>query len=104
MAFGPGLMEGGPKPGEAGLAVISAHRDTHFRFLKDVALGDDIMVTNPDGRELRFRISETMIVDADNSGLTFAGDTPQIALVTCWPFDALQHGSKRFVAIADLVG
>ena len=28
--------------GERGVAVYSAHRDTHFRFLKDVAIGDEI--------------------------------------------------------------
>jgi len=98
MAFGPGLMHG-PKPGEAGLAVISAHRDTHFRFLKNIKLGDEVYITNADGTQSRFKISETRIVEADASGLYQSADEAQIALVTCWPFDALRQGSKRFVAL-----
>src|SRR5665648_222137 len=32
LAFGPGLLDGTPAPGEAGSSVIAAHRDTHFSF------------------------------------------------------------------------
>ena len=35
LAFGPGHVEGTPDAGEAGVAVYSAHRDTHFSFLKN---------------------------------------------------------------------
>jgi sortase A len=34
LAFGPGHVELTPDAGERGVAVYSAHRDTHFRFLK----------------------------------------------------------------------
>lgn len=102
MAFGPGLMEGTPSPGENGLAVIAGHRDTHFRFLKDVRIGDDVVVTNSEGEKMTFRIVETKIVTANKSGLYTEGSTPRIALVTCWPFDAIRHGDQRFVAIAAL--
>src|SRR3954471_8565518 len=40
LAFGPGHVENTPDAGERGVTVYSAHRDTHFRFLKNVALGD----------------------------------------------------------------
>ncbi|MEO0878730.1 MAG: class GN sortase [Pseudomonadota bacterium] len=103
MAFGPGLMTGGPAPGEPGLAVISAHRDTHFRFLQDVALDDEILVTGADGAVRAFRITDLRIVEATRSGLSHDGDKSQLALVTCWPFDALRRGPLRFVAIADRV-
>ena len=99
MAFGPGLMIAGPQPGDPGLAVISAHRDTHFRFLKDIEIGDQVRVTTAAGAAHVFEITETRIVEAAASGLSFTQDEPLIALVTCWPFEALQQGSKRFVAI-----
>ena len=101
MAFGPGLMPG-PVPGEAGLAIIAAHRDTHFRFLKDIRIGDDVSVTDARGRRHRFKIVETRIVKADRSGLEVDGGPSQIALVTCWPFDAKVRGDDRFVAIGVL--
>src|ERR1043166_5367324 len=41
LAFGPGHVESTANAGERGVAVYSAHRDTHFRFLKDVKIGDE---------------------------------------------------------------
>ena len=40
LAFGPGHLDGSAQPGDPGNAVITAHRDTHFRFLRLVAPGD----------------------------------------------------------------
>src|SRR3954466_13856045 len=51
LAFGPGHVERTPDAGERGVAVYSAHRDTHFSFLRDVAVGDEINVTRNDGRK-----------------------------------------------------
>ena len=45
LAFGPGHVELTPNAGERGVAVYSAHRDTHFRFLRNVAVGDEIDIT-----------------------------------------------------------
>src|SRR6185312_16668064 len=42
LAFGPGHVELTPNAGERGVAVYSAHRDTHFRFLRNVLVGDEI--------------------------------------------------------------
>ena len=44
LAFGPGHMDGTAAPGASGHAVISGHRDTHFRFLQDLATGDALRV------------------------------------------------------------
>ena len=55
LAFGPGHVEQSAEPGERGIAIYAAHRDTHFRFLKDVAIGDEIAVTRRDGRTFRYR-------------------------------------------------
>jgi sortase A len=53
LAFGPGHVERTPDAGERGVAVYSAHRDTHFAFLKNVTIGDEIDVTRRDGRAFR---------------------------------------------------
>lgn len=100
MAFGPGLMTAGPPPGSPGLSIISAHRDTHFRFLKDLSIGDEIKIETADQAVHTFRIFDLRVVEADQSGLSFEHDDVLLALTTCWPFDGVQSGSKRFVAIA----
>ena len=49
LAFGPGHLDGSAQPGDRGNAVITAHRDTHFRFLRAIAPGDELVVERADG-------------------------------------------------------
>src|SRR5262245_12037029 len=67
LAFGPGHVERTAEAGERGVAVYVAHRDTHFRFLKDVAVGDEIAVTRRDGKTFRYRVNGTSVVRFDQS-------------------------------------
>src|SRR3984893_18506552 len=69
LAFGPGHVELTPDAGERGVAVYSAHRDTHFRFLKDVAIGDEIVITRSDGKVFRYRADANSVVRFDASGI-----------------------------------
>src|SRR5882724_1457489 len=62
LAFGPGHVELTPDAGERGVAVYSAHRDTHFRFLKDIAIGDEIDITRSDGKKFRYRADGASVV------------------------------------------
>ena len=101
MAFGPGHMNNTPKPGERGLSVIAAHRDTHFKFLKELQVGDTFKVTNADGATHDFKITGTRIVYADQSGLDPHMPGHKIALVTCYPFDALTQGPLRYVVFGE---
>src|SRR2546421_684813 len=67
LAFGPGHVERTPDAGERGVAVYSAHRDTHFRFLRDVVIGDEIVITRSDGRIFRYRADGISVVRFDAS-------------------------------------
>lgn len=104
MAFGPGHMSNTPPLGARGTAVIAAHRDTQFRYLRDVKNGDRIVVETANGEHSTFRVVETRIVRADASGLdpTDGGPTgARLALVTCYPFDGVLRGPLRYVVLAD---
>lgn len=100
LAFGPGHVEGTPDAGEDGVAVYAAHRDTHFAFLREVVVGDEIVVTRADGTSVRFRMSGSEVVRWDRSGIDAAAPGRQLALVTCWPFDARTTGPMRYVVEA----
>jgi sortase A len=104
LAFGPGHLELTPDAGERGVAVYSAHRDTHFRFLKDVVIGDGIAVTRGDGRTFRYRADRTSVVRFDASGIDPLGDGYELVLSTCWPFDAVTPGPERYLVHATLIG
>src|ERR1700736_917332 len=97
LAFGPGHVELTPDAGEPGTAVYSAHRDTHFRFLRDVVVGDEIDVTRNDGRMFRYRADATSVVRFDASGINPLSDGYELVLSTCWPFDALTPGPDRYL-------
>jgi sortase A len=103
LAFGPGHVEFTPDAGERGVAVYSAHRDTHFRFLRDVAIGDEIVVTRSDGKAFRYRADRTSIVPFDASGIDPLSDGYELALTTCWPFDAVTSGPLRYVLHATMI-
>jgi sortase A len=102
LAFGPGHVENTPGAGEPGVAVYAAHRDTHFRFLGDVMVGDDIDVTRRDGRTFRYRVTGTSVVPFDGSGIDAQADGSHLALSTCWPLDAITPGPLRYVVHAAL--
>jgi sortase A len=104
MAFGPGHMPNTPAIGAPGTSVIAAHRDTQFRFLKDLVAGDRIEAMDADGMVFAFRVVSTKVVKADSSGLDpdYGGPTgARLALVTCYPFNGVFHSPWRYVVIAD---
>lgn len=103
LAFGPGHVENTPEVGEPGIAVYSAHRDTHFRFLGDVTVGDEIEVTRRDGRHFRYRVTGTSIVPFDASDIDARARQTGLALTTCWPLDAMTEGPLRYVVHATLL-
>jgi sortase A len=104
LAFGPGHLEMTPDAGERGVAVYVAHRDTHFRFLRDVAIGDEIDVTRSDGRTFRYRADGASVVRFDASGIDPLASGYELVLSTCWPFDALVSGPQRYILHATLIG
>jgi sortase A len=103
LAFGPGHVELTPDAGERGVAVYSAHRDTHFRFLKDVLVGDEIDVTRRDGRTFRYRADGSSVVRFDASGIDPNSDGYELVLSTCWPFDAVSSGPDRYILHATMI-
>jgi sortase A len=104
LAFGPGHVELTAEAGERGVAVYAAHRDTHFRFLKDVAIGDEIDVTRSDGNTFRYRADGVSVVRFDASGIDPLSNGHELVLSTCWPFDAVTPGPARYVLHATMIG
>ncbi len=103
----------GPRPGESGVAVIAGHLDSAygapgvFWHLNKLKAGDDIYVTDANGKNLRFRVSGSKIYSANfSSGEIFEkGGSARLNLITCngvWDKKA-QNYTKRLVVSADIV-
>ncbi|MDT8449393.1 MAG: class D sortase [Wenzhouxiangellaceae bacterium] len=96
LAWGPGLQTGAN-----GHTVIAAHRDTHFRFLGDLAPGQHIELEHPAGVIRSWIVDDTRIVDSRTTRLDMEAAGPLLTLVTCWPIDAIESGGPlRLVVTA----
>ncbi len=103
LAFGPSHLPDTPLPGERGTSVIAAHRDTHFNFLKHVAVGDVIDVTRSDGLTFHYRVSTMRVAKWDASGIDRYAPGHHLVLSTCFPFDAVTRGELRYIVEAEMV-
>jgi sortase A len=100
---GAGLVEGTAFPGSSGNVGIAAHRDTHFRVLKDVAIGDLIELATLDQTRM-YRITALEVVDPDDVHVLDDIGEPVLTLVTCYPFYFVGNAPRRYIvraAVAD---
>ena len=101
MAFGPGHLSRSAMPGINGNIVLAGHRDTHFRFLRDLQPGDEVLLEAAAGPPRRYRVTETAVVDFHDNRPLAASLKPILALITCYPFDAIVPGGPlRYVVRA----
>jgi sortase A len=104
LAFGPGHAPASALPGAPGTAIITGHRDTHFRFLRQVEPGEEVVVEVPGRPPPRFRVTETAVVDSRTAVIAGAAPSAGLVLITCHPFDALVPGGPlRYVVTAAMV-
>ena len=99
---GPGHMENTALPGEAGNAVIAGHRDSFFRGLGQVIVGDDIFIDTAAGH-LHYQVTSTRVVNAHDLSVLEHTDNAILTLITCYPFWVLGPAPDRFVVRAALV-
>ena len=102
LAFGPGHMTLSSLPGQPGNSIISGHRDTTFRFLQKVQIGDRITIQTLEGSMVPFKVVATEIIDKAVLDMNIETDTPLVTLVTCYPFDAVVPGGpERYLVFAE---
>ena len=101
LAFGPGHLGASALPGEIGNTIIAGHRDTHFRFLRDVEPGELIRVETAAGRGHLYEVTSVEIVDSRTGSVLLDTQAAMMTLVTCYPFDAREAGGPlRYVVTA----
>lgn len=86
LAYGPGEQ---PQPevpvGRAASRVIAGHRDTHFAFLHDLQISDQILLEDPDGDWKIYHVQRREVRDHDDIGVAMVPHRPLLYLITCWP-------------------
>jgi sortase A len=81
--------------------VISGHRDTHFRFLGELAPGDELRVGTPGGKRT-YRVTQLDVVDTRLSELVLEPGVERLTLITCYPLDAPTAGGPLRLVVTAL--
>ena len=101
LAYGPGYLIGSAEPGGNGSTVLAGHRDTHFRFMKELQQGDKLQLTGRSGEPQSYRVDKLTVVDSSKQKLFADPDQNQLLLITCYPFNSINPGGPlRFVISA----
>jgi sortase A len=98
---GPGHLPGSATPGDAGNAVISAHRDRHFSTLGELQIGDTVYTETGSDRST-WIVTKRRVVGAGKPAL-FSSDEPVLTLTTCWPIRYFGTAPDRLILQAKLV-
>lgn len=100
---GPGHLPWTALPGSAGTSVLAAHRDMHFRDLKELQHGDRVVLDLPD-RSIRYRVVGRAIADPNDGWVVKQRANPVLRLVTCWPPTFIGPAPERLIVSAVPVG
>jgi sortase A len=91
-----------PLPWKEGNSALAAHRDTIFRPLKGVRLGDVLRLKTPHG-DFDYRVSETLIVKPDEVWVLDPTPVTTLTLISCWPFNYIGNAPERFIVRAERI-
>ena len=89
-------------PGEVDNCVLSGHRDTVFRQLGKLKIGDQLIVKTSAGT-FTYEVSGTRIVPKDDKTVIVPTDHAVLTVTTCYPFSYIGNAPDRYVISAALV-
>ena len=102
LQHGPGHLERTAFPGETGNSVIAGHRDSFFRPLRHIRLGDDIFLDTIGG-QFHYRVTSIRVVGPRDVSVVATTSEEVLTLITCYPFWVLGHAPDRFIVRATRV-
>jgi sortase A len=85
LPFSPGHMSSTALPGQGGVTVIAGHRDTHFRFLSDLAISEKIILEGRDKQSTTYVVGAKTIIDTRKVESYLEPESRELILVTCEP-------------------
>jgi len=89
-------------PGEMDNTVLSGHRETAFRGIGAMKVGD-LVITETVAGKFTYQVLETRIVDQNDLTIIVHSDTAILTLTTCYPFNTPGYSPQRFIVSASLI-
>ncbi len=99
LRHGVAHLSNSPLPGESGNVALAGHRDTFFRPLRAVRLGDKIIFKTP-ARSFEYIVESIQVVAPTDLRVLDATFGHELTLLTCYPFYYVGPAPKRFVVRA----
>ncbi|XQY93142.1 class D sortase [Metabacillus sp. HB246100] len=99
---GIGHVSSTPLPGDDSNSVLAGHRDTFFRELDQLVVGDKLIVKR-DNTYLLFKIKKLRIVDKQDSTVLVPKPRKTLTLTTCYPFAFIGPAPLRYIVEAELI-
>lgn len=89
-------------PGENDNTVLSGHRDTVFRRLGEIKVGDQFIIQTSAGK-FTYKVRKTRIVDKNDRTIIVPKPRATLTVTTCYPFNYIGSAPKRYILIANLI-
>lgn len=103
LAGGVGTYPSGAMPGQTGNTVVMGHRDTVFRALGNLKIGDLIKIETYYG-EFTYKVSSTRITSPrDASVLEQDANKSLLTIYTCYPFNFIGNAPDRYIVVSEFV-
>ena len=97
--LGSGVIQGMDYPHEKGHIGIAGHRDGYFRALKDLTIGDQLLLHTMNGLKT-FVVEELKVIDPNEVDYLAATDEQRLTIVTCYPFYFVGEAPQRYLVRA----
>lgn len=98
---GVGRIAGTAMPGEEGNIAIAGHRDSFFRRLEDLSVGETIELVTLGGTNV-YEVDQIRVTTPTDLGVLQPRASSSLTLVTCYPFHFLGPAPSRYVVEASL--
>ena len=102
LKLGVGHYVGSVLPGVSDNSVLAGHRDSVFRRLGEVKIGDLMTVRTSYGTFV-YEVHKIRIVDANDRTVIVPTKDAVLTLSTCYPFRFIGNAPKRYIVQAGLI-
>ena len=98
---GAGWSNHSAKFGENGSSMVFGHRDSVFKFLRCINIGDEITIETLDNI-YKYKVIKTEIVNPQDIIISKGKGNHNLQLITCYPFGYIGSAPQRFIVTARL--
>ena len=98
---GVGWIVGTARVGTGDNVGIAGHRDGFFRGLKDLRVGDTMVLKMPSRTET-YVVDRIQVVDPKDVSVLQPTKVPSLTLVTCYPFYFIGSAPQRYIVHASI--